>query len=445
MKTKPASAKKSVSDFRYNSGAARVPWAAVGEPVREQDVAQIVRFLLRPKQQKSPAYERQFAKVERELLKLKHVADYAGKLTLGNSVAQLEQQCNRLLGTQHALFLTSWTAGAEIIYKYAGLKAGDEVIAPALTFIATIAYPLAVGAKVVLADVDPRTLNLDPADVARKITPRTKVIVPVHLGGYPCDMDAILKLARRHNITVFEDAAHAFGASYKGRMCGSIGDFGAFSFHEVKNVTSLGEGGILCTNLPFGAQLPKARFLGLDFSRQIPNWLYDVTAVEGKTGWFAAGNHSTTEIQAIGLMQQMARLKGIIAKRRRAAHYLNRRLAKVPGLVTPPLDDRQITSSHHLYLLQVDPDQLGADVQAFKHKLAERGLVQIPHFAPLYKFSVMRQLGYDTAALEASCPVAEEAFQHRFTHLPLYDYDAGQLKFMADMIIDAAAELRAGR
>jgi dTDP-4-amino-4,6-dideoxygalactose transaminase len=113
--------------------------------------------------------------------------------------------------------------------------------------------------------------------------------------------------------------------------------------------------------------------------------------------------------------------------------------------VTPPLDDRQVTSSHHLYLLQVEPEKLGADVQALKQKLAARGLVQIPHFAPLYKFSVMQQLGYNIAALEASCPVAEEAFRHRFTHLPLYDYDSGQLKYMADMITEAAAELRAGR
>ncbi len=437
--------KKNVSDFRYNSYAARVPWAAVGEPVREQDVAQIVRFLLKPADGKSAAYNRQFARVERELSKLRLFAGYAGKLTLGNSVTELERQVARFLRTKHALFLTNWTAGAEIVYKYAGLKEGDEIIAPAITFIATIAYPLAVGAKVVLADVDPRTLNMDPKDVARKITRRTKVIVPVHLGGYPADMAAIMKLARRHNITVFEDAAHAFGASYQGRMCGSIGDFGAFSFHEVKNVTSLGEGGVLCTNLPFGNQLSKARFLGLDFTRQIPNWLYDVTAIQGKNGWFAAGNHSATEIQAIGLTQQMARLKTIIAKRRRAAHYLNRRLAKVHGLVTPPLDDRHVTSSHHLYLLQVEPDKLGADVQALKKKLAQRGLVQIPHFAPLYKFSIMRQLGYNTRALEASCPVAEESFQHRFTHLPLYEYETGQLRFMADMIVEAASELRAGR
>ena len=96
-------------------------------------------------------------------------------------------------------------------------------------------------------------------------------------------------------------------------------------------------------------------------------------------------------------------------------------------------------------MLQVQPDKLGADIQALKKKLAERGLVQIPHFAPLHKFSVMRQLGYDPGAMEASCPVAEEAFRHRFTHLPLYDYDADQLRYMADMILESAEELRNGR
>src|SRR5690606_32022613 len=145
--------------------------------------------------------------------------------------------------------------------------------APAITFIATIAYPLSIGAKVVLADVDPRTLNMDPADVARKITPRTKVIIPVHLGGYPVDMDPIMALAKQHDLTVIEDGAHAFGASYKGRMIGTIGHFGAFSFHEVKNITSLGEGGILCSNVEeYGKELRRARFLGLDLSKKIPNW-----------------------------------------------------------------------------------------------------------------------------------------------------------------------------
>jgi dTDP-4-amino-4,6-dideoxygalactose transaminase len=286
---------------------------------------------------------------------------------------------------------------------------------------------------------------MDPADVARKITPRTKVIIPVHIGGYPVDMDPIMELAERHDITVLEDAAHAFGTIYKGRMVGTIGHFGAFSFHEVKNVTSLGEGGVLVTDTPFGEHFGKARFVGLDLSRKIPTWLYDVIALPGKGGLFAAGNHSSTEIQAVCLLSQMRRMKRIISARRRAAEYLNRRFRNVPGIVTPFLDSREIKSTHHLYLLQVDPHKAGGDIQKLKAKLEERGVVNIPHFAPLYKFEVMRQLGYDTAAIQASCPNAEEVFTRRFTHLPLYDFTPAQLRLLADLVIDAVEEMGRGR
>jgi dTDP-4-amino-4,6-dideoxygalactose transaminase len=439
------SEKKAISDFRYNSGEAKVSWAAVGEVIRQEEIMGLVKFLMTPANGKEADYAAQVAKIEAEIAKLVEVGKPAGKLSLGNKVQQLEAQVAEYLGAKYALFLTNCTAGFEIAHQYAGLKAGDEVIVPAITFIATIAYPLSVGAKVVLADVDPRTLNMDPQDVARKITPKTKVIMPVHIGGYPVDMDAIMKLAQQHDITVIEDAAHAFGGSYKGKMIGTIGHFGAFSFHEVKNITSLGEGGVLCTNLPFGQEFGKSRFLGLDPSQQIKNWLYDVVAVKGKNGLFVPGNHSSTEVQALCLLAQMDRLKGIIAKRKKAAEYLNSRFSQVDGVVAPKLDDENVKSTHHLYLLQIDPKKVGADIQALKKKLQDRGIVQIPHFAPLYKFSVLRQLGYDTDAIQASCPVAEEVFNHRFTHLPLYDFNDDQIKYLADAVIDAVEELKAGK
>lgn len=441
-------AKKKVSDFRYDTGKAKIAWNAVGEPVAGKDVLDVVQFLVPAAKAKAGAYKSQLAKVGKELDKLAKLGSYAGKLTLGNHVAALQDKCAQFLHAKHVAFLTNCTAGFEIALKFANLKAGDEVIAPAITFIATIAYPLAVGAKVVLADVDPRTLNMDPADVAKKITPKTKAIIPVHLGGYPVDMDPLMKLAKKHNIMVLEDAAHAFGGKYRGKMLGTIGDFGAFSFHEVKNLTSLGEGGILCTNTKFGEQFPQARFLGVNPAKQIPLWLYDVdplTAMDGQP--VMPGNHSATEIQALILIKQMDRLKKIIAKRKKAAEYLNKRLVKTPGILTPRLDDpaKKIKATHHLYLLQVDPQIIGADIQALKAKLTDRGVTQIPHFAPLYKFDVLRRFGYHTAAMAAACPVAEEAFRHRFTHLPLYDFTAAQLAYMADAIIEAVAELRQGR
>jgi dTDP-4-amino-4,6-dideoxygalactose transaminase len=342
------------------------------------------------------------------------------------------------------VLLTNATAGFEIAYKMAGLRPGDEVIVPAITFIATILYPLSIGAKVVLADLDPRTVNLDPADVARKITPQTRMIVPVHVGGWPVEMAPILRLARQHNLVVLEDAAHAFGAWYRGRRVGTIGHFGAYSFHEVKNINSYGEGGVLVTNTKYGQHFAKARFVGLDLAQKIPHWLYDVTTVPGMRGPFVAGNHSATELQAVGLLSQMRRVDRIIAARRRAAETLNRRFAKVPGILGTPMDHGQTKGTHHLYLLQIDPGLVGANIEDLKRKLAERGVTQIAHFAPLYKFQVMKQLGYDTAAIQASCPRCEDLFANRFTHLPIYGLSPAQIKYLGDAVIESVAELRRG-
>ncbi len=299
--------KAQVSDFRYESGVAKVGWPAVGEPMRLDDVMKIVEFLVPTASGSQTAYGRKLAEVRRAIDGLIAVGSLATKLTLGNCVKELEQAVQKYLGVRHALFLTNATAGFEIAYKMAGLGPGDEVIVPAITFIATIVYPLSIGAKVVLADLDRQTINIDPADVARKITPRTRMIVPVHIGGWPADMAPIMRLARQHDLVVLEDAAHGFGGSYCGRRLGTIGHFGAYSFHEVKNINALGEGGILVTNTKLGRQFGKSRFVGLDLSKKIPNWLYDVVAIDGMRGPFAAGNHSATEIQAVALGSQLQR------------------------------------------------------------------------------------------------------------------------------------------
>lgn len=436
---------KPASDFRYNTGAARVPWAAVGEDVRLDDLMEIVAFLSRPREGQEEAYSRGIEGVRVAIEQLWRSASPATKLSLGGKVAELEKACAAFLGVEHTCFLTNATAGFEIAQQFAGVGPGDEVILPAITFIATMAYPLHMGAKVVLADVDPRTLNLDPADVALKVTDKTKVIIPVHLGGYPVDMDPIMELAEQRGITVLEDAAHGFGGEYKGRKLGAIGHFGSFSFHEVKNVTSLGEGGILATTTAFGKDLGKARFCGLDLSRPIEHWLYDVIAVQGKDGVFAAGNHSSTEIQAVCLLSQMARLERIMGQRSQAAAYLNSRFEGEAGIIPQKLDDDAVKPAHHLYLLQVDPEKTGGNVQTLRAKLKAKGVTEIPHFAPLYKFAILRQLGYDTAAIKSSCPVAEEAFQNRFTHLPLYGLDEVQLEYMADAVLEAVQEMRDGK
>ena len=436
--------KAAVSDFRYATGTAKVGWPAVGEPMRPADVMKIVEFLVPAGSGSQSVYRRKLAEVKRAIEGLVAAGGLATKLTLGSRVKELEEAVQKYLGAKHALFLTNATAGFEIAYKMAGLRPGDEVIVPAITFIATIVYPLSIGAKVVLADVDPVTINMDPADVARKITPRTRMIVPVHIAGWPVEMAPILRLAKQHGLVVLEDAAHGFGGWYRGRRLGTIGHFGAYSFHEVKNINALGEGGVLVTNTKFGREFSKSRFVGLDLSKKIPNWLYDVVAIEGMQGVFAAGNHSATEIQAVALASQLHRVDAIISQRRAVAEKLNRRFQRVAGLRGTPMDHGSTRGTHHLYQLQIDPQVVGADIQQLKGKLTERGVTQIPHFGPLYKFQVMRQLGYDTAAMEASCPVCEEVFSHRFTHLPIYGLTAEQIKYLGDAVVESVEELRRG-
>ena len=434
---------KKVSDFRYNTGETKVPWAAVGENYNARDLMEVVRFLM---QGEGAEYEQALEAVRQQVERLSAISTPPGKLSLGSQVEKLEEQVDRYLSTEGSLFVSNATAGFEIAYKYANIGPGDEVIVPAITFIATMAYPLAVGAKVVFADVDPKTINMDPADVARKITPRTKMIVPVDIGGYPVDMDPIMELAREHNILVLEDAAHAFGAMYKGKRVGAIADFTSFSFHEVKNCTSFGEGGVLTTNIQaLRKDLKRARFLGLDFSQKIKDWLYDITAIPGKERPFVAGNCSTTEIQALGLSLQIDRFDQIVAQRREAAEYMTRRLSVNPAILPQDLGNDDIQPTFHLYLLQIDPEKAGGDIQQLKKKLEETGVTNIPHFGPLYRFDILRTLGYDRDAIAATCPVCEEVFYRRFTHLPIYGLSREQLDYMADAILASVEEMQQGR
>lgn len=432
------------SDFRYATGDALVPWAAVGEYVWEQDIMRLIRFLVRPGDDPQ-SYEAAMTRVEEAVRGVCATGKPASKLSLGDTVKELEERVAAFLGCKYACFVTNATAGFQIGHQFADLGPDDEVILPAITFIATGIFPLLVGAKVVFADIDPRTVNMDPEDVARKVTDRTKVIMPVHIGGYPVDMDPIMEIAQEHDIVVIEDAAHAFGAKYKGRMVGTIGHFGSFSFHEVKNITAFGEGGIVCTDTEFGEYFNQARFCGVDMSQKIENWLYDVIALPTKGGPQVAGNHSSTEIQAACLLSQLDRLEEVIRVRRERAEYLNERFESVPGLVPAPLNTDEIESTFHLYLLQVEPEVLGADIREFKQRLTDKGVTNIPHFAPLYHFKLFRQLGYDTDAIAQSCPNAEEVFWHRFTHLPLYPLRDGQVELMADLVIETAEEIRAGK
>lgn len=191
--------------------------------------------------------------------------------------------------------------------------------------------------------------------------------------------------------------------------------------------------------------LKRARFLGLDFSRKIKDWLYDITAIPGKDRPFVAGNCSTTEIQAVGLSLQIERFDQIVAERRRAAEYMTRRLSVNPAILPQDLGSDEIQPTFHLYLLQIDPEKAGGDIQQLKKKLEEKGVTNIPHFGPLYRFDILRTLGYDRDAIAATCPVCEEVFYRRFTHLPIYGLSQEQLDYMAGAILESVEEMQQGK
>ena len=437
---------KETSDFRYNTGATKVPWAAVGENYNAADTFEFVKFLM---QGKGAAHAAALKNVKTALEALGKVSTPPGKLSMGDKVAEVERAVDRYLGVEEgsSLFVSNCTAALELGYRYAGVGPGDEVIVPTNTFIATVAYPLSVGAKLVFADIDPKTVNMDPKDVERKITKKTKIIVPVHIGGYPCDMDALMKIAKKHDLVVMEDAAHGFGGEYKGRKLGTIGHFGCFSMHEVKNCTSLGEGGVFVSNVKaYRAEARRARFLGVDFSHKIENWLYDVSPIRGKNGIYQASNNaSVTEIQALGLLLQLKRYPKILAERRREATYMTKRLSGVPGILPQPLGDDRIKPTFHLYQLQIDPKVAGGDVQTLKRKLEEKGVTNIPHFGPIYRFATSIATGADAKRIAKTCPVTEYVFDKCYTHLPIYGLTKEQLAYMADAILESVAEMKAGK
>ena len=230
--------------------------------------------------------------------------------------------------------------------------------------------------------------------MARKITPKTRMIVPVHIGGWPVDMAPLMRLAKEHDLVVLEDAAHAFGATYKGRKAGTIGHFGAYSFHEVKNINALGEGGILVSNTRYGEQFSKCRFVGLDLTMQIPHLAlrcdHDRGHARAVRGREPLGHRDPgrgpVEPDGAGRPDHRRPAPG----RRKAQCPAGRRSRRSRHADGPR---RTRGGTHHLFQLQVDPDAVGANIQSLKCKLAERGVTQIAHFAPLYKFQIMAPVG----------------------------------------------------
>ncbi|MET7680659.1 DegT/DnrJ/EryC1/StrS family aminotransferase [Streptomyces sp. NPDC005423] len=269
-----------------------------------------------------------------------------------NPVSGLEENWARRFGFEHCVAVSNGTAALALALAALGVGPGDEVIVPALSFIATGLAPVHQMAVPVFADIDPVTFNLDPDDVERRITDRTRAIIPVHLHGAPADMDRITEIAGRHGIPVIEDAAQAPGATHRGRPVGGIGDAGAFSLQVSKNIPTCGEGGLLVTR---SAGLAEAMRRGRQFGEVIESGR-ERDYVSHGLGW----NYKMNALQAAFTDAQLARFDGYERSRQHNVTGFLDRLAELPGLRVPTaLPDT--THAWHILRFRFTPAEFGLD------------------------------------------------------------------------------------
>lgn len=279
-----------------------------------------------------------FAKPFLDVAEQEAVADVvrSGWIVGGTRLAELEQRFAAVCGARHAIGVSSWTTGAFLVLHAWGIGPGDEVIVPSLTFIATVNVIQHVGATPVFADVDARTFNVDPADMARKITPRTRVLMPVDQLGLPCDIDAIAALAAEHGLRLLDDAACAFASQNQGRPVGSLADASVFSLHARKIVTT-GEGGMIVTNDDtFAERLRRLRHQGMSLSDYARHGMSPTTfETYPEIGY----NYRITDLQAAIALPQMDRLQEILDRRRTIAQRYTEALENHPLFIPPHVPD----------------------------------------------------------------------------------------------------------
>jgi dTDP-4-amino-4,6-dideoxygalactose transaminase len=306
----------------------------------------------------------------------------SGWIGFGPKCVRFEQDFAAYTRAPHALSLNSATAALHLALIAAGVGEGDEVITTPLTFCATANVIAHVGATPVFVDVDERTQNIDPSRISRAVTPRTKAILPVHMCGWPCDMDAIGEIARRHGLVVIEDAAHAIEAWYSGRKIGSISPFTAFSFYATKNMTTA-EGGMLTVrDATAHDRLRTLRLHGLDkdaWKRYEPGAFLPYETLE--PGY----KYNMTDLQASLGLHQLARIEANLRVRQEIWNAYDEAFADLDTVRTPGLrDDAHTRHARHLYTLRLELDSLSADRPRFLEALAAENIGSGIHFVPLH-------------------------------------------------------------
>lgn len=336
----------------------------------------------------------------------------SGWLTTGPKTKRFEREFAERVGSPYALAVNSATAAMHLALDAIGLQPGDEVIVPVYTFTATAEVVVYFRARPVFVDVDPVTCNIDPVQVEKHVTSRTRAVMVVHLGGLPAEMDSILSIARAYGLPVIEDAAHAFPAKYRGRIIGSISDLTAFSFYATKTLAT-GEGGMLTMANPTYAE--RAEMMALHgISRDAwkrygseGSWYYEVL----QTGY----KYNMTDIAAAIGLHQLARSAWLLERRRAIAQRYTEAFSQIPEVKVPP-DPVHVEHAWHLYILRLRPERLTITRDAFIQALKQANIGTSVHFIPLHLHPFYR----DTYLLAANdFPAALHAYQ-RAISLPIY-------------------------
>lgn len=328
-------------------------------------------------------------------------------LTTGPKIAEFEKMVADYVGAKYAVAISNGTSALHAACFAAGIQPGDEVITTPLTFAASANCVLYCGGTPVFADVDPKTYNIDPEDIRRKITDKTKAIIAVHLAGQPCDMDEIHKIAKEHDLLVIEDGAHALGSVYKGKKVGTLSDMTTFSFHPVKPITT-GEGGMIVTdNEQFYQKMMLFRSHGITrdenlMTRNDGPWFYQQLDL----GY----NYRITDIQCALGCSQMKKLDRFLALRKEIVARYNEAFADCENIVTP-YQLPETESGWHLYIVQVK----NCDRRKVFEALREHGIAVNVHYIPVYLHPYYQEHGYK----DVHCRNAEEVYSHIIS-LPLY-------------------------
>jgi len=332
-------------------------------------------------------------------------------ITTGPKIAEFEEAFAKLVGAKYAVAVSSGTAALHAAMYAIGIKPGDEVIVPAMTFAASANCVVFQGGTPVFVDVDPETLLIDPKQVKAKITPRTKAVIAVDYTGQPCDYDVLRSIADRHGLILVADACHALGATYKGRLVGSLADLNVFSFHPVKHITT-GEGGMITTDNPdFAERMRIFRNHGIttDYRQREKqgSWFYEMVDL----GY----NYRITDIQCALGLSQLNKLPGWVKRRQEIAQKYNAAFAEFPAI--RPLKVRaDVSHAYHLYVVRLDLSQLRATRAEIFTALRAEGIGVNVHYIPVHLHPFYRERFGTGPGL---CPVAEAAYEEIIT-LPLF-------------------------